>query len=244
MFVVATINAAADFLGAGVSISIGDFDDDIERMTHGGEIDDEPFSISRASSPVKGKSQCRNAFRQNNPRLLTCRRGPMVTITVPEEIIAVSKVRSSSHCMVAEAVRLAVPDAKSIAVDLQTIRWTDEGRELRYIYLTPRVAQVALIDFDQGKTPEPFSFRLRAAQVARMTHRHSSKAKPRHDLSKGVEPAAPAKAMASRNEAPARKRVELTGEVRGGVEVLEITGGKPPPKFAYRREFGIKGFSR
>jgi hypothetical protein len=81
--------------------------------------------------------------------------------------------------MIAEAIRLAVPNAQSVAVDLVTIRWTDPVRELRYIYLTPRLAQHALIDFDSGVEPRPFDVKLAgAAQVVRaMWHRRGSAAK-------------------------------------------------------------------
>jgi hypothetical protein len=75
--------------------------------------------------------------------------------------------------MIADAIKTAVPNAQSVSVDLSTIRWTDPVRELRYIYLTPRRAQIALIDFDAGRVPKPFDVQLAgAAQVVRaMWHR-------------------------------------------------------------------------
>lgn len=104
---------------------------------------------------------------QSSPRRYP--RSPKVIIEVTREIIEESKTRSSSHCMIAEAVKASVPGAQSVAVDLQTIRWTDSARGLRYIYLTPRIGQVSLIDFDQGVTPEPFEMKLaKAAQIVAM----------------------------------------------------------------------------
>jgi hypothetical protein len=39
---------------------------------------------------------------------------------------------------------------------------------VRRTYLTPRVAQLALIDFDRGIDPQPFAFKLsHAVQIAR-----------------------------------------------------------------------------
>lgn len=90
---------------------------------------------------------------------------PQVAVTVTRERIDQATQRDSGHCMIADAVRDAVPDASAISVDLQTIRWTDSAKGLRYIYLTPRVAQVALVKFDQGIPTEPFSFRVRSGQI-------------------------------------------------------------------------------
>lgn len=92
---------------------------------------------------------------------------PRFRLEVPADVIESSKARDSSHCMIAEAVKRARPDATHVSVDLQTIRFTDPKKHLRYSYLTPRVAQLSLISFDQGETPQPFSFRLAGAQVTR-----------------------------------------------------------------------------
>jgi hypothetical protein len=93
---------------------------------------------------------------------------PRITVVVTKDIIDRSEQRDSSHCMLAEAVKAAVPNAQKVSVDLQTIRFTDPEKRLRYIYLTPRQAQVALILFDQGKHNDPFTVFLRGAQVIKM----------------------------------------------------------------------------
>ena len=62
--------------------------------------------------------------------------------------------------MIADAVREALPEVKSISVDLQTIRFSDPGRGQRYTYLTPMIAQDYLVAFDEGQPLEPFEFRL------------------------------------------------------------------------------------
>lgn len=92
---------------------------------------------------------------------------PRITVAVTREIIDLSERRNSSHCMIAEAVKRSVPEARHVSVDLATIRFTDPNKRLRYIYLTPRKAQYALLDFDQGHHAEPFEVQLRAAQVVR-----------------------------------------------------------------------------
>lgn len=92
--------------------------------------------------------------------------GPSVTVNIDQDIIETAQRRDSSHCMIADAIKAQVPDAASVSVDLATIRWTDRKRGRRYIYLTPPLAQRALVNFDQGIQTEPFSFRLhKAAQI-------------------------------------------------------------------------------
>jgi hypothetical protein len=88
-------------------------------------------------------------------------KSPRVTVTVELETIFAAEQRSSSHCMIADAIKLAVPTAQRVSVDLATIRWTDPRSGRRHIYLTPHVAQVALVNFDKGEHTEPFRFQLR-----------------------------------------------------------------------------------
>jgi len=69
-------------------------------------------------------------------------------------------VADSRKCMIAEAVKNCLPNVKNVAVDLATIRFTDTKTGSRYTYMTPRAAQQALVQFDNGQKPEPFSIRL------------------------------------------------------------------------------------
>src|SRR5260221_2046 len=103
-------------------------------------------------------------------------RSPKVTIEITPDLIESSKERDSLRCMVAEAVKKASLGAAFVSVDLQTIRFSDRNKGYRYTYLTPRSAQIALIEFDQGTTPEPFSFQLRGGQVTFSGSRPGQKA--------------------------------------------------------------------
>lgn len=94
--------------------------------------------------------------------------GPRPVIDVTEEIVAEATRGDSSHCMIADAIAAQIPGATRVAVDLQTIRWSNRDKGERYVYLTPPVAQDALVRFDQGQPVEPIMFRLRAAQVTRI----------------------------------------------------------------------------
>lgn len=99
---------------------------------------------------------------------------PRVKIT--SAIIERSEPRNSGHCMIAEAIAEALPDAKRIAVDLATIRFTMDDK--RFVYLTPRSAQTALVDFDLGVHTEPFEFELRNANVKPIGHKKKAAITP------------------------------------------------------------------
>ena len=53
-----------------------------------------------------------------------------ITIPVTQEHIDQSMARNSSHCMTALAIQKAIPDARHICVDLQTIRLDQKGPAL------------------------------------------------------------------------------------------------------------------
>ena len=94
-------------------------------------------------------------------------RTPSPTLEITEDIIASAERRNSGHCMIAETVKVAVPDASYVTVDLQTIRFTILKLGLRFTYLTPGPAQAALVNFDQGDHTEPFSIRLRGGHATK-----------------------------------------------------------------------------
>lgn len=83
-----------------------------------------------------------------------------MVMEVTEEVVERATPRNSGHCVIADALALAVPEAAKISVDLQTIRYSLPSTGKRYVYLTPAPAQRALVDFDQGVRPEVQSIRL------------------------------------------------------------------------------------
>ena len=155
-------------------------------------------------------------------------KGPRLTIRVDQDLIDFSRGRDSSHCMIAEAIRDARPDVKSISVDLQTIRFSIPKKRIRCIYLTPRIAQLALIRFDQGQMPDEFQFQLRGAHVTAMADRTSQ--------------AAPRARSSSKAKGNIEKARTATIRQSGGGRVAERVGGKAPPTtpFARRRAFGLR----
>lgn len=98
---------------------------------------------------------------------------PRVEIQVLQRHIDQSMQKNSSHCMIAEAIKETLPNAKFVSVDLQTIRWTDPQKGLRYVVLTPKLAQLQLIAFDQGDLDnlQPFEFEMRPRQVTKAGNR-------------------------------------------------------------------------
>lgn len=105
-------------------------------------------------------------------------------VTVTRELIERATQRDSRHCMVAEAIKSAYPRLTNISVDLQTIRYTDPRMKKRYTCLTPPLAGNAIVEFDQGRTVEPFKLSLipvhvTAARVAGKKTGRGGSHKPR-----------------------------------------------------------------
>lgn len=148
------------------------------------------------------------------------------TIDVTQEIITRAVQRDSSHCVIADAIRQAMPQATYVSVDLQTIRLTDPVTGRRYIYLTPAPAQKLLVNFDQGHKPQPLTLRVgRPAQIMKQRKR----------------PATTGKRGGHVHE-PERARTV----VDNGAGSVTVMGGDYPPTAALsstrgrRRTFGLK----
>lgn len=169
-------------------------------------------------------------------------RAPRLVIDVSQEIITDSTERDSSHCMIAEAVKCAVPDATHVSVDLQTVRFSDPKKGLRYTYLTPRLGQVALIDFDQGEKPEPFRMRLSQGQVTPMGKK-GRPVRPSSDAQLSQRQAASDKGREKMSEA--LRKSGLRQEEDAGSVPTKVGGRTPPTTpFARRRSFGLRALAR
>jgi len=165
-------------------------------------------------------------------------KSPRLKLEITSELIQDAVPRDSSHCLWAEAVKAAFPDASRISVDLQTIRFTDPKKGLRHTYLTPRTCQIALVQFDQGILPEPHSVVLRAGQVT-VSGRQSAFKQTVTEAGIEQRKAASKKGQAVQHRQSLSK---TTLRQRGGGGVPDRTGGKPPPLAAgKRRAFGLRG---
>jgi hypothetical protein len=151
-------------------------------------------------------------------------RSPRVRVAVTAEHVATAIPRDSGHCMIADAVRDCVPGATNVAVDIQTVRFSDPAKGLRYVYLTPQVAAAALVDFDDGTAPAPFEFELRGAWVLRVggTKRRATEAE--------------------RQNRKTRDKARLVAGQFANGTIPRVVGGKEPPQMRSRREFGRRAF--
>lgn len=90
-----------------------------------------------------------------------------VNVEVTEQDIARAIVSDSYKCVVAQAIARTIPDSTKIEVDVQTIRFTRQGTQKRYVYLTPFQVQGYVVAFDAGDCIEPFKFQLRNPIIAK-----------------------------------------------------------------------------
>jgi hypothetical protein len=179
-------------------------------------------------------------------------RSPVVTVHVRDKDIREAIPADSSHCMIADAIQSQVKGATRVSVDIQTIRWTDAKKKLRFIYLTPPAAQWAILRFDEGKRPEPFALHLRGGQV--IEARPKTKAEKEHlkklyrtrysKAAKEKTAKKVAKLDALKSKKAPRLKKTLTNEDRNGA-VPSIVGGNAPPTTTVgrRRTFGLKTFA-
>lgn len=143
-------------------------------------------------------------------------------IPITQEIINNAVQRDSSHCVVADAIKAALPDARRVTVDLQTIRWTmPDGTRL--VYLTPAPQQRQIVNFDQGFVPEPGDMYL-DHPIQRVPPRE------RHTVTPKV----------------ATVTTKHNGKTKTPTITVDVEGGRLPPTGALsntrgrRRTFGLR----
>jgi hypothetical protein len=189
---------------------------------------------------------------------------PRVRLAVTEELVAGAVQGDSGHCMIAEALKAALPFAKHVSVDIQTIRFSDPSTRARYVYLTPRMAQEALVAFDAGEDVEPFRCELRNPHITTMNPRRGRNPVPAEPLTgeqqRRRESMAYARKVRQGRAGGATPMLEPTTEGKpgpkgGGAPLPVVTGGQPPPAGASysgkgkvpagrRRQHGIRALDR
>jgi hypothetical protein len=154
------------------------------------------------------------------------------------------------------AIAAAVPHARRIAVDLQTIRWTDKKRGVRYVFLTPHVAQTdVIIPFDQGETCKPVTFKMRPAWISRVGAKRNHTPEPEQLKGTGLkvaEDSVPGRKLIpyagkepEKRGRPKRERQRKISETKLDGTIPVTLGGKLPPRSVLaRREFGLRAVRR
>ena len=182
-------------------------------------------------------------LQEEEDGMRTTKGSPRVNIAVTEEEINLATRQDSSHCMIADAVKAAVPDAVYIAVDLQTIRFSDTSTGLRYTYLTPRTAQIALCAFDEGHSDiQPFQFQLRDAHVTRSGGAASKRVKQDNEGHTKPEKGLAQAHLMNKEGAPPRSVPLRVGGQTPPRAALASGGPRIPP--AKRRSFGLRALER
>jgi hypothetical protein len=166
---------------------------------------------------------------------------PRFRVSVSKTRIELSIRRDSSHCMISEAIAEAAPHMRNISTDLGTIRMTDPVRRLRYTYLTPATAQRALVEFDRGVNPEPFSFELRTcAQITRSHPREKVNGIDGRTVPRKPDKKRTMLALSDPFEDLGPKVVIAAPRAGSGSQPI-VVGGRPPPgNLGRTRKFGLR----
>lgn len=159
---------------------------------------------------------------------------------------------NSGGCLVADAIKEQYPQFSNVKVDVATVRFTDKGRGMRYVYLTTPSVRDALLYFDQGWKEEelPKMLRLRtmlkiipitrsASMVKTTAERRAARLAELETKEQGGEQlTSHEKSVLTRLQNPKETPVRPTTygpmetEVVKGDEV--IVRGRPEKKTAYR----------
>lgn len=158
--------------------------------------------------------------------------GPRVQVHVTKEALTKAVTADSSRCWIAESIKAAVPNATRVAVEISTTRFTDPERGLRYVYLTPYKAQEALLEFDEGTPPAPFTFILKNAHVTRAGGPHTKEGRDKEAAARK------ARLLRSRESVPTKATL-ANGHSR---ELPRRVGGRRPPQLRVMRRFGVRAF--
>jgi hypothetical protein len=141
--------------------------------------------------------------------------------------------------MIAESLKASLPYATYVSVDIQTIRFSDKANGARYVYLTPRIAQEALVKFDAGEEVEPFRCELRDPHISAMnTPRSQRKGAPRTEVQqKSFEETRSRLTSARSGGRGASPKLVSDGKRKpgpkgGGQPLPRLEGGKLPPTSA------------
>lgn len=94
-------------------------------------------------------------------------------VAVTPGMIATARLHGigdKGHCAIVLALVEGHPERTYVKVDKDTIRWTDHGTRIRYVYETPDVAAKFITEFDDpAATPRKFKMALDLDRPLRST---------------------------------------------------------------------------
>jgi hypothetical protein len=170
-------------------------------------------------------------------------------IEVTAENINQACKKDSRHCMIAEAIATQFPGVRNISVDMMNIRWSDPATGWRYIYMTPKPAQKALIHFDMGLDVQPFSFQVRSGIATPMIIGTGKNRKRAHKVRESkitkVTDKTSVQSVGSRSVPMCVKDAPAASK-RAPATVGKNSGGRPKewhPSHHSLRRFGMLGFT-
>jgi len=144
-------------------------------------------------------------------------RRPVIAVTQADIDRAIP--RDSTYCAVAQAIARTLTDTKRIEVDVQTIRFSRSGK--RYVYLTPIPVAQYVVDFDGGRTLQPFAFRL-----------HESKLLP---VTVKQHPKTPVGRVVDRDTRTARRTAEAVARSAGKTHAQIKAAGRAAARATYKQ---------
>ena len=164
-----------------------------------------------------------------------------VKIQVTAENIQNACKANTNYCMIAEAIKAQLPGVRNVSVDMMHVRWSDPEKGWRYIYMTPKPAQYALIRYDMGLEIEPFSFQVRTGiatpmQLGTGKNRKRAHAVRQSKILKTSDHGTIAHSVASKSVPMHPADKETTG----------FKPGRPKewhPSHNSLRHFGLRGFT-
>jgi hypothetical protein len=155
----------------------------------------------------------------------------------------------SRHCMIADAIAYRLPTVRNISVDMMTIRWSDPLKGWRYVFLTPKPAQIALVRFDMGLKIEPFEFNVRSGHAVPMYLGSGKQRKRAHKVPDDKILKATDKGTivhsVGRDSVPMWP--EANSSQKSKVSQKSLASGRPKiwhPSHNSLRQFGFRGFTQ
>lgn len=170
---------------------------------------------------------------------------PTLNVHITDEQYVRAKKSRSGACLISDAIKAQYPHLSFVATDMATVRATDQKKGLRYIYLTPPLAQQVLLHYDQG-WPNPVEhLTIRGAVKIEPITRHASQTLSREErlaeLEGKLEAGEPLTTYEKRSLAQLTRPPRPRPSAAGPATVMKdsttrrpvVVGGRPTPNASH-----------